>query len=92
MDTCILSMYFPVDGLWVVCTHSCSVLCSPIDYSLRGSSAHGISQAIILECVAISYSKGSSQRRDGKSPKSPSLASKDFSFFNTEPHGSPSGL
>ena len=29
----------------------------PMDYSLPGSSVHGISQARILEWVAISYSK-----------------------------------
>ena len=33
-------------------------------YSLPGSSVHGISQAIILEWVAISFSRGSSQARD----------------------------
>ena len=32
--------------------------------TLPGSSVHGISQARILEWVAISYSKGSSQPRD----------------------------
>ena len=32
--------------------------------SLPGSSVHGISQAIILEWVAISFSRGSSQARD----------------------------
>ena len=34
-------------------------LCNPMDYSLTGSSVHGIFQARILEC-AISYSRGSS--------------------------------
>ena len=32
--------------------------------SLPGSSVHGISQAIILEWVAVSFSRGSSQARD----------------------------
>ena len=32
-----------------------------MDYSLAGSSVHGILQARILECIAISSSKGSSQ-------------------------------
>ena len=32
---------------------------------LSGSSVHGISQERILERVAISYSRGSSQPRDG---------------------------
>ena len=43
---------------------SCPTLCNPMDYSLPGSSVHGISQARILEWVAVSYSKGSSQSRD----------------------------
>ena len=39
-------------------------LCDPMNCSLPGSSGHGILQARILEWVAISYSKGSSQPRD----------------------------
>ena len=39
-------------------------LCEPMDCSLRGSSIHGISQARILEWVAISFSRESSQPRD----------------------------
>ena len=34
----------------------CLTLCDPTDCSLPGSSFHGIFQARILECVAISYS------------------------------------
>ena len=44
---------------------SCPILCNSMDYSPPGSSVHGISQARILEWVAIPYSKGSSQLRDG---------------------------
>ena len=44
--------------------HSCQTLCNPIDYSLPGSTVHGISQARILERVAISFSRGSSWPRD----------------------------
>ena len=40
------------------------ILCGPMDYRLPGSFFHGISQARILECVAISFSRGSSQPRD----------------------------
>ena len=43
---------------------SCPALCNPIDYSLPGSSAHGILQARTLEWVAISFSRGSSQLRN----------------------------
>ena len=39
-------------------------LCDPMDCSLPGSSVHGISQARMLEWVAISSSKGSSWPRD----------------------------
>ena len=52
------------------CVISLVWLCSPMDYSLPGSSylpgssVHGILQVRILEWVAISYSKGSSQPRD----------------------------
>jgi len=35
---------------------SCQTLCEPMDYSLPGSSVHGILQARILEWVAISFS------------------------------------
>ena len=36
----------------------------PMDCSLPGSSIHGIFQARVLEWVAISFSRGSSQARD----------------------------
>ena len=43
---------------------SCPTLCDPMDCSLPGSSVHGIFQAIVLEWVAISFSRGSSWPRD----------------------------
>ena len=43
---------------------SCPTLCNPVDYSRPGSSIHGILQARILEWVAISFSRRSSQHRD----------------------------
>ena len=43
---------------------SCLTLCDPMDCSLPGSSVHGIFQAIVLEWIAISFSRGSSQPRD----------------------------
>ena len=45
-------------------TQSCPTLCDPKDCSLPGSSIYGIFQARILEWVAISFSRGSSQPRD----------------------------
>ena len=43
---------------------SCLTLCDPMDCSPAGSSVHVIFQATILEWVAISYSRWSSQPRD----------------------------
>ena len=43
---------------------SLPTLCNPMDCSLPGSSVHGIFQARILEWVAISFSRGSSQSSD----------------------------
>ena len=42
----------------------CLTLCDPMDYSTLGSTVHRISQARILEWVAISSSRGSSWPRD----------------------------
>ena len=48
-----------------VCVLSCVRLFGPpVDCGPSGSSIHGIVQARILERVAISFSKGSSQLRD----------------------------
>ena len=53
----------------ILCMHakslqSCLTLCDLMDSSPPGSSVHGISQARILEWVAISYSKTSSGSRN----------------------------
>ena len=45
-------------------TQLCPTLCDPMDCSLPGSSIHGIFQARVLEWLAISFSRGSSQLRD----------------------------
>ena len=45
-------------------TQSCPTLCNPKNYNRPGSSVHGISQARILEQVAMSSSRASSQPRD----------------------------
>ena len=52
---------------WYVCvlvTQSCLTLCDPMDCSPPGFSVHETLQARILEWVAISFSRGSSQPRD----------------------------
>ena len=59
------------DQCWGICTYvyvlltqSCPTLCDPMDGSLPGSSIHEISQARILEWVAIPFSRGSSRPRN----------------------------
>ena len=45
-------------------TQSCLTLCNPMDCKLPGFSIHRIFQARVLEWVAISFSRGSSQPKD----------------------------
>ena len=47
----------------VLVAQSFPTLCNPTNYNPPGSSVHGILQARILEWVAISFSRGSSQPR-----------------------------
>ena len=49
---------------WVMNTELCVQLCDPIDCSHPGSFVHGIFQERILERVAISSSRRSSQPKD----------------------------
>ena len=60
----------------------CPTLCYPVNCSPPGSSVHGIFQARILEWVAISFSRGSSQPRDWT--RSPALRADGLTF---EPSG-----
>ena len=53
----------------LVCVHMlvaqvCLTLFKPVDYSLPGSSVHGVPQATILEGVSVLFSRGFSQPRD----------------------------
>ena len=48
----------------VLVSRSCPTHCNPTNCSPPGSSVHGILQARILQWVAISFSRGSSQLRD----------------------------
>ena len=69
--SCIASGYFTnwiLDTSQVICllsevAQSCLTLCDPMNCSLPGSSVHGILQAVVLEWIAISFSRGSSQSR-----------------------------
>ena len=48
----------------VLVTQLCPTLCDPMDYSLPGSSVHGILQTTTVEWVAIPFSRESSWPRD----------------------------
>ena len=58
------SSQWPHKALCAKSLQSCPTLCDSVDCSLPGSSIHGIYQVKILEWVAVSSSRGSSQRRD----------------------------
>ena len=60
----------------VLATQSCPTLYGPMDCIRVGSSFHGISQARILDWIAISFSGGSSQPRD--QPRSSALQVDSF--------------
>ena len=65
----------------VLVAQLCLTLYDPIDCSPPGSSVHAVSQARILEWVAISSSRVSSQL--GSEPRSPALQVDFFFFFKT---------
>ena len=54
----------PVMSCYTLVVQSCPTLCNPVDYSLTGSSVHGIPQVRILKWVAIPFSRGFSQSRN----------------------------
>ena len=68
-------------------TQSCPIFCDPTDCSLPGFSIHGIFQARVLEWVAISFSRGSSQPRDRTQ-----VSSIVGSCFNRLSQGSPKAV
>ena len=53
-------------------TQSCLTLCDPVDYSLPGSSVHGISLARMLEWLLFPYLGDLSESK--MEPRSPALA------------------
>ena len=71
----------------------CPSLCDPVDCSPPGSSVRGIFQARILEWVAVSFSRGSSWRRDETHVSISSVSCIGrwifFFFFTTELPGKP---
>ena len=85
---CPVSLWFNYRDFMCACMLS-RVQCyaTPTDCSLRGSSIHGILQAGILEWVAISSSKGSSQPRDWT--RVSCITCTAGGFLTTEPPGKP---
>ena len=63
---------------------SCPTLCDPVDYSLTGSSVHGILQARTLEWAAMSSSRGSSWPGDRTC-----ISYTTGGFLTVEPLGKP---
>ena len=65
----------------------CPTLCDPMDCSPPGSSVRGISQARILQWVAISFSRDLLD--SGIEPATPSSPALQGGFFTAEPPGKP---
>ena len=82
-STYTIHFIFFLDCCYAV-SKSCLTLCDPLDGSLPSSSVHGISQARILECVAIFFSGGSFRLRDQTQ-----VSCIAGGFFTTEPPGKP---
>ena len=61
---CGVLLPWPHKGCAAAHAQLCLTFRDPMDCSPPGSSVHGILQARILECFAISFSRGSSQPRD----------------------------
>ena len=59
-----IKVKYNLKTVWVLGTQSCLTLWDPMDWSLPGSSVHGILQARILAWVAIPFSRGSSWPKD----------------------------
>ena len=59
-----VNLHWLKHSAWVFSRLACPTHCNPVDCSPPGSSVHGMPQARILERVTISYSRGSSWRRD----------------------------
>ena len=76
-------------SLYVLCLvpQLCLTLFEPMDGNQPGSSVHGISQARILEGVAIPFSRGSSQLRD--QTQSPALQA---DYLPSEAPGKPKNI
>ena len=63
VDTALCMSVIPLSVQFSSVAQSCPTLCDPMNHRMPGSSVRGISQARILEWVAISLSRGFSQPR-----------------------------
>ena len=73
--------------LLLCCAQLCPTLCDSMDCSLPDLSVHEIFQTRILECLVISYSRGSSRPRGRTHVSCVSCVA--GRFFTTEPPGNP---
>jgi len=62
----IFKLFLSCHKIWILfkSLQLCLTICDPMDWSLLGSSVHGILQAKVLEWIDIPFSRGSSQLRD----------------------------
>ena len=89
-STCLMTcsiIFFQLSCVRAKLLQSCPSLCDPMNHGLPGSSVHGILQARILEWVAVSYSRGSSQPRGQTHVSCVSCIA--GGFFTPEPPGKP---
>ena len=77
------SLILPLRDCCCLAAKLCLTFCYPVDCNPPGSYVHGICQARILEWLAISSSRGSSQPRDQ------TCVSCRWIFFISEPPGKP---
>ena len=80
-DECCLPAFLCLSSRRIA--QSCPTLQDPVDCSPPGSSVHGISQAGILEQVAIPFSRGCSGPRDRT--QVPCSAGRFFTIWATSP-------
>ena len=65
IDICLANLNLkPINYCCHLVSQECSTLCDSLDYSTPESYVRGISQARILEWVAILFSRGCSKPRD----------------------------
>ena len=79
------SLAIPLIVKWSEVAQLCPTLCDSMNCSLPGSSVHGIFQAIVLEWIAISFSRGSSRPRDRT--RVSRIVDRHFTALPSEPPG-----